>query len=405
MDNIIKFIEAASVLWGRHFRRTKVLQTIILRDMENTVQRNNDLCGLDEAKLNVLIDTLRQEPTKEKLNKTLGEVKLLLTQVEEQYNVHHQSEIGLLKKYQEAFNLLSDILIEEVKRFLEVYPPDKELDPKICRARASQQNVLTDPLEKLIPNQMFYFKFQIGAISNWQFGLWESINKYLEVAKADVQAEIDQWIQQRLNRAEVRKNIRLSFHRSRINKIQAYIYEERLHELDQRQNRWNEHKMAVQRRLSTLKDEFKYVFCFHYNFHFNDCWSSRLYTDKWDVLVEEYKKHILNITSRCVNSQNSCEVASIRPVLNARTRQTLQSIHSLADEYLGKCHKFAEDIKASHVVLLRNIRFFHEQGNFSPMEIKILVQEIENVEGQMGKELTSITKDIETNKVCIVKLI
>lgn len=260
MDKIIKFIEAASVLWGRHFHRTKVLQTIILRDMENTVQRNNDLCELYESKLNVLIDTLRQEPTKEKLNKTLGEVKVVLTQVEEQYNVHHQSEIALLKKYQEAFNLLSDILVEEVKRFLEVYPPDKELDPKICRARASQTNILADPFEKLIPNQMFYFKFQIGAISNWQFGLWESINNYLEVAKADVQAEIDQWIQRRLARAEVRKNIRLSYHRSRINKIQAYIYEERLEELGQHQNRWNEHKMAVQRRLPTLKDEFKYVF-------------------------------------------------------------------------------------------------------------------------------------------------
>lgn len=258
MDTIIKFIETACVLWGRHFHRTKVLQTIILRDIENTVQRNNDMCELYESKLNVLIDTLRQEPTKETLNKTLGNIKVLLAQVEEQYNVQYQSEIGLLKKYQEAFNFLSDILVGEVKRFVEVYPPDRELDPKICRARASQTNIPADPLEKLIPNQMFYFKFQIGAISNWQFGLWESINNYLEVAKVDVQAEIDQWIQRRLTRANARKNIRLSYHRSRINKIQAYIYEERLEELCQHQNRWNEHKMAVQRRLPTLKDEFKY---------------------------------------------------------------------------------------------------------------------------------------------------
>lgn len=128
--------------------------------------------------------------------------------------------------------------------------------------------------------------------------------------------------------------------------------------------------------------------------------SSRLYTDKWDLLVEEYKKDILNLTSRCVNSQNSCEVASIRPILKATTRQTVQSINSLAEEYLENCCKFAEEVKASHVILLRNIRFFHEGGNFSPMEIKSLVKEIENVEGQMGKGLTNITKDIEMNKVC-----
>lgn len=116
--------------------------------------------------------------------------------------------------------------------------------------------------------------------------------------------------------------------------------------------------------------------------------------------MEEYKKDILNLTSRCVNSQNSCEVASIRPVLKARTRQTLQSINSFAEEYLENCCKFAEEVKASHVILMRNIRFFHEGGNFSPMEIKSLVKETENVEGQMGKGLTNITKDIEMNKVC-----
>lgn len=144
---------------------------------------------------------------------------------------------------------------------------------------------------------------------------------------------------------------------------------------------------------------------FTYNFYSNDWLSSRLYTDKWDLIVEEYKQYILTITSRCVDSQNSCEVASIRPILNARTRQTIQSIDSLADEYLGKCYKLSEEIKASHVIFLRNIRFFHEEGNFSPVEFKNLVKEMESVEAQMEKGVTNITKDVEINKVSMMEII
>lgn len=131
IDNTYHFLNAATILWQKHFRRTEVLQLIMLKDMENMVKLNNTLTEPYETKLNILIDTLRQEASRDKTHKTMGEVKKFLSVIEGLYLSQYQSEVGVPKKYKHLLELKIDILIEEVKRFLEVYPPDQERDPKI----------------------------------------------------------------------------------------------------------------------------------------------------------------------------------------------------------------------------------------------------------------------------------
>lgn len=68
--------------------------------------------------------------------------------------------------------------------------------------------------------------------------------------------EIDKWVQESMLLLEHRLEYRYAINALRIEKIRAYIYEERLEELCLHQSRYNEHVLAVDRQLALLKDEY-----------------------------------------------------------------------------------------------------------------------------------------------------
>ncbi|XP_048519948.1 uncharacterized protein LOC109536799 isoform X3 [Dendroctonus ponderosae] len=381
IDNTYNFLNAATILWQKHFRRTEVLQLIMLKDMENMVKLNNTLTEPYETKMNILIDTLRQEASKEKTHKTMGEVMKLLSVIEGLYMNQYQSEVAVPKKYKNLLELKVDILIEEVKRFLEVYPPDKEKDPKIQRKRASQTSEIADPNDNLIPNQMLYCEFQIGAISNWQFGLWECIGNYVETAKTEIMKETDQWIQKHIIRMGKRKDIRLNIHGMRLRSIEAYIYKERLEELCIHESRLAEHKNAVERRIPTLNDMLRSL------------------QDSFDTITKDYYNAIQAFERKSLESMNSCAVASLKPILNGKTETTEEKIDLLAQDYLSKCNTFANSIKSSHVAFLENIKLFYDGGSFSAAEVKNVIKELAKIEAQVEKTVTNVRKDVESNKI------
>ncbi|XP_050302268.1 uncharacterized protein LOC126740337 isoform X2 [Anthonomus grandis grandis] len=380
VDNTHDFLVAATSLWEDHFCRTKVLQIIVLKDIENTVKKHNTLSELCETKVNILIDTLRQEPSKEKLKKTLEDLKKSLSSIEVLYKTQYQAEVNVLKKFNSMQELKADILVAEIKRFLEVYPPDMEKDPKIQRKRASQTSETTNSTDNLIPNQLIYCKFQIGAVSNWQFGLWECIGNYMTNAKADILAETDKWIQTHINYIDTRLKIRMAIHDQRLEKIMAFIYQQRLDELCLHQKRFEEHKIAVEKRTIELKDEYK------------------LYQDKYRDIVNKFKEESTDVELKCVDSKNSYEVATMKPLLNNKMDQCIQKFDNLNNEYLEKCQHFLNSVKASHIIFAKNMKLFSEQGNFSVIEIKDVLKNMEKIEAQVEKTIVTINKEIEECK-------
>ncbi|CAH1130833.1 unnamed protein product [Ceutorhynchus assimilis] len=386
VDYTYKFLIAGSVLWKTHFWRTEILQMIMLKDMENTVHEHDAISEASETKLNVLIDTLRQEPGKEKLKKTFEDVKKMFYVLDNSYKAQHQIEIALMRKYKHVQELKVDVLVTEVKRFLNFYPPDPEIDPKIQRKRASQTSIAPmDDTENLISTQMLYCTFQIKAISNWQFGLWESISSYLDLARTEILEETEKWIEGHLKRADKRLEIRLGVNRTRLKKIEVYIYEERLEELCLHQSRFDEHKIAVERDLEKLKYEFKKD---QFEFETN---------------VDAYKNEIAALKTKSVSSENSSAIAGIMQILNARTVFILGEIDNFILENLNKYDNFFSSVKASHVLFLKNIKLFSEYGNYSITEIKDLLKNMEKVENQVEKVLNDIRKDAASHKQKLIE--
>ncbi|KAL1513176.1 hypothetical protein ABEB36_002621 [Hypothenemus hampei] len=388
MDNNYRFLNALTILWENHFQRTEVLRMIILRDLENTIKLNNKVCKQYETEHNILIDTLRQESSQEKAKKTFESIKKMLKTMEEKYHKQYQSEVTLFKKYKGAFDLEMDILLAEITRFLEIYPPDKEKDPKIQRKRASQTSDIAASIDDLIPNQMIYCKYQIDAISNWQFGIWEIISNYVLVAKTEIQSEIDKWIQNHIEYLNVRKEIRFRIHETRLEKIMAYIYEERLEELCKHENRLGEHKNAVEKYLQKIKEDCK---CLKH--------------EKIDMILMKFQSKISTIESNSFDAENSYAVAAFIPILNSKTKNALEEIDNAASQYLLKCDDLFEAIQNSHGIYLKTVKLFSEGGNFSTFEVKKLLKNLEKIEKHAKTIITNLKKDVDTKKVIVYETI
>ncbi|KAF7276431.1 hypothetical protein GWI33_010331, partial [Rhynchophorus ferrugineus] len=273
VDHTYKFLIAGSTLFEKHFRRLTVLQLMVQKDISNVIIGNNRVLEMYGLKLNVLLDTLRQEPTEDKVNKTFEEIKKHLNSMDELCRTQFQAETTTTKKYKTYLDQALDILIAELNRFLVIYPPDMEKDPKIQRKRASRTSEMADPNEDLIPNQIWYCKFEVDAVTNWGFGT------YVQTAKSELQKDGEKWINDEIQTLEHRLEIRLNITKIKYAKIQAYIYEERLKELDIHKSRLEEHKrvrylsmkflrasstitelfhirQAIEKTLQTIKDQF-----------------------------------------------------------------------------------------------------------------------------------------------------
>lgn len=184
VEETYNFLRKAASLWDRHFARVRDAQVLVECDVQNTVAKNSHSAQIFEIKVNVLLDKLRQCPEEKKLEKLLQEAKQMLDEVEKNYAAHYASEIQVAVKYHTVIETEIDILMAEIRRYLAIYPRDDERDPKKQRKRASQESTKpVDSNEQLIPINLLYCIFQIDAVKNWKFGLWEAINNYLETGE------------------------------------------------------------------------------------------------------------------------------------------------------------------------------------------------------------------------------
>ncbi|XP_030748932.1 uncharacterized protein LOC115877010 [Sitophilus oryzae] len=383
IDETYKLLLLAATLFSKHFSRLKALQLMIYKDVNNTILSNNTNMQACNAKLNVLIDTLRQESTKEKLNKTFGELNKYLGSIEDLIRAQYQSELTTTKKYKIHLDLALDVLLAEMNRFLVVCPPDLEKDPKIQRKRASQTSEIANHDEDLIPNQIWYCKFQVDAVTNWGFGLWETIKNYAPLAKEDLQ-QGDRWVNSQIDRLNTRLEIRLNVVKMRFMKSKYYVYDERLDELNLHKFRFEEHRQAIERQIFHLKE------------------SNSEYEEQCNEIFQTYNQEIQKLESRCLKVQSSSMINAYFRVLKSKEEECSKDIEETFSKYITACTDFLEKVKASNILFINSMKLFSEDGNYSVQEVKDYIKHLSKLEGQVEKAVTSAEKDTEVQKLKIV---
>ncbi|CAH1961586.1 unnamed protein product [Acanthoscelides obtectus] len=379
VENTYNFLKGASSLWDKHFRRVREAQYLVLQDVENMTEVNNLSIGEYEAKLNILIDKLRQGPNEKKLNKLVNEVYGILDGIKNAYVVHCNTEIQVVQKYKSMVECEVEVLMAEISRLLIIYPPDEDRDPKKQRGRGSQTEVTKiDPDEALLPMQMLYCIFQVDAVKNWMFGLWEAINQYKTVGKSEIMAITESWLDGQISKIRHRLSVKLAFHTPRYLKVEFSIYQKRKRELDEHNGRLDRHKKAAEARIKALKE------------------ASAENVLKYAGICDSFKEVCQTFLE---NSQKQTFSSAIRmacATLNPTLEKYQLALSKQLNEHLRDVDDFWDELTVSGYLFLEAIKLFREGGNYSPEEITTLQKTLKKLETTVKRQLDGITNSAKS---------
>uniref|UniRef100_A0A6P7GM02 Uncharacterized protein LOC114339768 n=1 Tax=Diabrotica virgifera virgifera TaxID=50390 RepID=A0A6P7GM02_DIAVI len=363
------FLTAAACLWDQHFIRVKELQDVVLKDIEETIRKNGHLTDTYEASLNIEIEKLMEGSNEKDLSNALNNIYNILDKMELSYKTQSINEMEVVNKYKNMMNVGIEVLMAEVKRFLDVHPPDFEMDPKIQRRRASQITFY-EIEEPILPIQILYCVFQVAAVKNWMFGLWEAIDQYFTTGRQEIEKRTEEWIEIQKQKIKERYDTKIAFHRPRYLHIKYSIYEKRLRGLQ-----------VHEKHLTCQK-----------NVIFRRC-------------VEEYiREHEFN--ERVEHKIQKVQQELKRLTRNLRekfklTEKGLKEIYEEAKQNLGKI-EYLESFGSKMETFLTEVfgigELFSEGGNFSLQEVALTQSQLLKLEEGTRKHIEAIIATTEASR-------
>ncbi|XP_072377369.1 uncharacterized protein [Diabrotica undecimpunctata] len=373
------FLTAAACLWDQHFIRVKELQGVVLKDIEETIRRNGHLTDTYEASLNIEIEKLMEGSNEKALSNALDNIYNILDKMELSYKTQSVNEMEVVNKYKNMMDLGIEVLMAEIKRFLEVHPPDLEMDPKIQRRRASQITFQENE-DPILPIQILYCVFQVDAVKNWMFGLWEAIEQYFATGRQEIEKLTEEWVEIQKQKIKERYDTKIAFHRPRYLHIKYSIHEKRLRGL-----RVHENHLMCQK-----------------NFVENTRKQLRAYKSKYDEgcnrCCEEYEAECYKIANELGNMNSSSEIRGFVQTIKNRLLPLEQKLNDLSEGYQTMCTNFLNDLKTSNYKFMKSIRLFSEGGNFSIQEVALFQTQLLRLEDTSKKQIETIIMTTESSR-------
>ncbi|XP_074033953.1 uncharacterized protein isoform X2 [Leptinotarsa decemlineata] len=348
---------------------------------EINIQFHNDFEKLTmfEIELNIVLEKLRQSPNEKKLENHFDEAITILDNLEKLYNSHCVSETQVLQKYKTMMDIEIEVLMSEIKRFLVLHPPDAERDPKKQRKRASQTvEVKIDPNENLVPRQILYCTYQVDAVKNWMFGLWEAINQYLSTCRTEILVVTDQWMEKQAEKINERLKVKIAFHKPRYQTTKYTIYEKRLMELRKHSKRISSHKLAAEEEIQSLRE------------------LKSLNDQKFADVCNQFTLKKVEILNEIKYLPKSHLIRGRFQVVHPMFKNHERMLQKIEIDYRENSLNFLERLKISDYKFIKASKLFSEGGNFNIEELDSLQKNLNKLEHFAE---TAMQKCIDEEKV------
>ncbi|KAF2889856.1 hypothetical protein ILUMI_16317 [Ignelater luminosus] len=374
------FLHNAAHLWDLHFERLREAKRIVLKDLQNVIQKNNKATQDQEINLNITLDILRQAPDEDKLEQALDEVNNILDTLKKAYNSHYEVEVKVVEKYGSLVDNETEVLLLELYLFLHAHPKDLEMDPTQQRKRESQQSEPTESQTWILPQQMKQCEYQVDAVRNWMFGLWEAIEKYVATCKEETTQQANSWTAEHIKKLAKRLEVKLAFHTSRYSRIKIDVYDIRLAELRYHLDRLQRHKEGAEKELEYIRN------------------SSLALETEYMQLTEDYEKKISSINSKLKKSINLPTLKAYISNITNNAEICNKKLESFSEQQQRLCDIKLYKIQEATIKFSKEIRLFAEGGSFHPDEAKDLAKNLKSLEKTIKKKLNVIRKEIETQR-------
>ncbi|KYB25095.1 hypothetical protein TcasGA2_TC031381 [Tribolium castaneum] len=385
INNTNIFLKNSAHLWDNHFARTDEIKKLVLKEMTNLIEKHHKLAQNFEKKMYNALDKLREGSSTAKLNKHLKEVNKFLDATGNLYSSQCAAEIKLLKKYYDLTEQECELLISELDRFL-----SENADKEPILERKSWQNINglqeheqvspTNSEDDLIPYQMKSCQYQVDAVNNWMFGLWEAIKSYMVTCRSELLNQAEQWMEKVKTKLRKRLEIREATLRPRYSRVKTMIYDVRLKELENHQTFMQKLENKVQ----------KYVADSHQ--------SVELSKEKRVKIVENFESEMKEIEEKLKNATKSFQVAACIEQTKTLSGEVRRKFDETFHENYSEIEQNRKNINAMICHFGTSIKLFSEGGDFSRDEAKIYKKRFQKIQKSVPKKFKKVYAEFEASK-------
>ncbi|GLH08528.1 Uncharacterized protein GBIM_13740 [Gryllus bimaculatus] len=378
------FLYDSSKMWERHFSRTKEAKNMINMKLISLIAQHSVTEAELEKEINIAIDSLRQEPTDEKLKYTLHKVYGLLGEIEDQYAKHFAEQQSIIERYSNISEAEIKLLQSEIEEFLNIYPNEYFNDYFLRRQDQLKSNISgKKPEEKdkdesessNLPHQLRKCHYQTDALRNWKLGLREAILFYQIVCNKELERNMKRWVDKQLNSLTRSFEAKLTVHRSRFQRVKTEIHDLRLAELEAHIQRFESHVLGVQQQTYELSETLQNYF-----------------RDITATIIPEFTCAVKDIEDKAKASDSSTDVSSLIVKAESMYSQYNYILNTKLQDFLSEAANKINWIEKTNLNFIKSLKLFSKGGNFHPEEAHVITGELDKLSDDVEKKGAALRK-------------
>ncbi|KAK6620858.1 hypothetical protein RUM43_011154 [Polyplax serrata] len=371
LKDVTDFLKDLGDLWTRHKNRVCESKKLILMSLEKEDENNGTILQDLEVKLNMALDTLRQEFSKGKLEKAHEAAIAILDSIKEKYESSYLTQVSTVEDFYKMTDIEANVLSAEINEFvysLHVAEPVRFMY-RFCEQYGSTSD------GKFICKEIQMCVHQIKALRSWKHGVWTALETFAPKTKENLSVRAECWIQNKIDNLAEKMTIQMELLKKRYDRIKIEIYEKRLAEIDLHQQVYDSHQEGVKQEFKKMKEDLEEL--------------TKTELNRLTVIKNSFSdvEHSIKLESRPgVIKTNQIKI-------ERKKKEFEEKCKSRYEIFRADCEIRATNIEQANIKFMKSIKLFYEGGNYNAEEAKIFVTQLETVDKEINAEIKNIVKD------------
>ncbi|XP_065068754.1 coiled-coil domain-containing protein 180-like isoform X2 [Rhopilema esculentum] len=425
---LFKFLLGAAHVWDTHeiglTREERELQERLDKNRREHDTQNQ----IKEAKLDIVMDRMRQDPSEEALNMSLKQSLEMLEEIKKSYHDFQTLQIktakqypflveGELKSYSESVCSYFGVTLNKPKKTKEELKANEDTGVEEEATKASHEEepckdqaihlssgviyylvndkeepiappdttattrtnytFLTDNLDEMeVMPYVASFEISDILIDETKELIRKDFLEHLEFWKTDAINKSENLMAAKIEELNNELDLRLHLHEPRPNRAEKDVHNVRAAELVVHRERVTQHCQGILNSLSTFKSRFSTMIHEH------------------DSETEKFKISVESLENTFVSATKSHELLSIKDEVSNQLDEYMKVIRASLRKFRQDLDEMLNNLRNSNARFRRMLKIFSEGGNFCPEEVEEfrkklehMATKIDNAEGSMMAEL------------------
>lgn len=370
------FQNKAATIWTEYCARVKSKNNELSGLTKKCRLKHDDINQQLESRLDMEMDKMRQDTNDIELKKHLDKAIGALDEIAAAYSNFKKDMVDVIKTYPDMISTELLSYSVKIRKHLGCYTEEECIKEEVKDGtdEDSQGSAVEDIVDKPPPDsprEETVFLTEVGepseqtpSYSDERFrGLEEGLVivylEHLDLLTDEVAQESDQTVEEKLSELKSEVELRQHIHKPRATRMKLDIYNVRLNELKNHEERVKQHGAGITLEISTLRNEFKELGAEH------------------NSKGKEFKQLVDDCEAALPSLEKTAHLQSLQAKVNAAYEEHMNRIKLELSTFRNKMECKLNDLRESNQHFGLAFKPFAEGGNFGPDEIETYRKKLE----------------------------